>query len=568
MKYVQPYGVSDQDSPYINGDPSIGRQGSIPPAAAFEHPMREIVNVITKNKIAPDAADLGQLLKAVRSQRVNYVQDTGSVNTLSVALDPPLDAYTVGLPLKVQIRETCTGGSTIDAGAGRVPVKLMNGGSTGAGDLPAGGICELVYDGAAFQLVNFFGLGGVDQGDIVEFLIKIPYTVDVSSTPNIVQANFSPAINVLPTAGDAVLVKQINTNTGSSILRVNALGVDFPIKANGGGLAGLIQGDMQAGDVVLYVFDGTNWWIQPNPLISADTTINVPAQYSSVENALLAIRRKIIAQNAMVTVLLAGAPAGQAPIQYPPFVINHGNADRITVRGTLKSPGVLSSGNFAQTGNTPAARTADSANNIAMLRNKYGTEIVMPATDGFGITSVAGSGRPTVADMLVTGPNYWSGAGIGKWNGCSGRDVNYSNVSCWGLDIGFYAGAGTLILQNCFACGCFRNGFQATGGAKLAFNQSGTFGNVYGASVNQNSVITTFQSWVNYNGSNGVSVFDFAEFTLHSSQAQGNGGFDISVGGVSYLIALNSRSYGGWGTSSPAPGYMNAYGGLFVEDGL
>ena len=35
MKYVQPYGIADEDAPYINGDPSQGRMGSIPPAAAF-----------------------------------------------------------------------------------------------------------------------------------------------------------------------------------------------------------------------------------------------------------------------------------------------------------------------------------------------------------------------------------------------------------------------------------------------------------------------------------------------------------------------------------------------------
>ena len=172
MRYVQPYGISDTDAPYINGDPSLGRQGSIPPAAAFEHPMREIITVIDKNKFAPDAADLGQMLKATRSQRANYVEDTGSANNLSVALDPPLGAYTIGLPLKVKVRETTTGGSTIDAGAGRVPIKLMNGASTGAGDLPQGGICELVYDGAAFQLVNFFGLGGEPGGPTTNTLIK------------------------------------------------------------------------------------------------------------------------------------------------------------------------------------------------------------------------------------------------------------------------------------------------------------------------------------------------------------------------------------------------------------
>ena len=91
MLYVQPYGVSDPDAAYINGNPSTGVQGSIPPAAAFEHPMREIVAVITKNLLTPSGTDLTQLFKATRSQRGNYAQDTGSVNAISVAYRPAAD---------------------------------------------------------------------------------------------------------------------------------------------------------------------------------------------------------------------------------------------------------------------------------------------------------------------------------------------------------------------------------------------------------------------------------------------------------------------------------------------
>lgn len=534
--------------------------------------MREIVYVIDKNKFAPDAADLGQMLKAIRSQRVNYVEDTGSVNTLSVALDPPLGAYTIGLPLKVKVRETSTGGSTIDAGPGRVQIKLMNGASTGAGDLRQGGICELVYDGAAFQLVNFFGLGGEPGGPTTETLIKIPYTVDSSPTVNIIQATFAPGVvTAPPAAGDPFLVKMPvgrgHTITGSAILRINTYPTDYPIRSNGGGDVGCLQGDIQDGDVVLFLFDGTKFWIQPNPLISADTTIKVPEQYTTVENALLAIRRKTIAQNAMVTILLAGAAAGSPPLVYAPFTINHGNADRITVRGTLKTQGVLTSGNFAQTGNSVAARTADSANNITMLRDKYGTEIHQPAVSGFAITSVAGSGRPMVADLLVTGPNYWSLEGIGKWNGVTGRDISCSNVTCWGLDIGFYGG-GDLFLYNCFACGCFRNGFQITAGGMLSASQCGSFGNYYGASCNQSSFLGWDQGWINYNATSGALVTDHAELTVRQSQERGNGTFDLQVGTVSVLVALMSNSYGGYGTSSPIAGYLSASGGMLVADGL
>jgi hypothetical protein len=77
MLYNQPYGISDPDAPYINGNPSTGTMGSIPPAWAVEHDQREIVNVIKfaadmgyydfMNMICqqPSSADLQQLLKAI-----------------------------------------------------------------------------------------------------------------------------------------------------------------------------------------------------------------------------------------------------------------------------------------------------------------------------------------------------------------------------------------------------------------------------------------------------------------------------------------------------------------------
>src|SRR5215831_12012706 len=108
MRYVPPFGTPD-DSPYINGDPSIARQGSIPPAEAFEHPMRELVAVITNSFMTPSSSDLEQVSEAVRSQRMNYAADTGSVNTLSVAYDPPITSYTIGLPLHVRVLNTNTG---------------------------------------------------------------------------------------------------------------------------------------------------------------------------------------------------------------------------------------------------------------------------------------------------------------------------------------------------------------------------------------------------------------------------------------------------------------------------
>lgn len=77
MQYNQPYGISDPEAIYVNGNPSTGTMGSIPPASSVEYDQREIVAVIKYafdrglidfNGIpcaSPSNSDLTQLLKAI-----------------------------------------------------------------------------------------------------------------------------------------------------------------------------------------------------------------------------------------------------------------------------------------------------------------------------------------------------------------------------------------------------------------------------------------------------------------------------------------------------------------------
>jgi hypothetical protein len=77
MKYQPPFdpgfpgpsdGIynSDPDASYVNGNPATGMEGSIPPAEIFEHPSREIVEVINWSGQMPDHTDLEQLRKALQ----------------------------------------------------------------------------------------------------------------------------------------------------------------------------------------------------------------------------------------------------------------------------------------------------------------------------------------------------------------------------------------------------------------------------------------------------------------------------------------------------------------------
>lgn len=85
MKYQPPFdpalldpidGIhnTDAEAPYVNGDPRIGRQGSIPPAASFEHHMRELVHLITYSQQTPSHTDLEQVRKAIKWMIDNLVE--------------------------------------------------------------------------------------------------------------------------------------------------------------------------------------------------------------------------------------------------------------------------------------------------------------------------------------------------------------------------------------------------------------------------------------------------------------------------------------------------------------
>jgi len=65
MIYNQPVGGTSND-PYVTGVPGV-TPGSIPPAAAIEHPQREILAVIEGAGLTPSAADLTQLRQAIQS---------------------------------------------------------------------------------------------------------------------------------------------------------------------------------------------------------------------------------------------------------------------------------------------------------------------------------------------------------------------------------------------------------------------------------------------------------------------------------------------------------------------
>ena len=161
MKYQQPFGISDPDAAYVNGWVKDGIDGSIPPALAFEQPMRELVAMITNGGFTPSNTDLDQVPKGIRSGLYNYLVDTGPTNAMVVTPSLPLEAYNEGLPVRVKVGHTNTGPTTLNvSGLGPVLVVKANGSTLSAGDLAGGQVLDVIYDGVNFQISNFMAVTG------------------------------------------------------------------------------------------------------------------------------------------------------------------------------------------------------------------------------------------------------------------------------------------------------------------------------------------------------------------------------------------------------------------------
>jgi len=256
VKYVPPYGVTaNPDASYVNGDPSIGRQGSIPPAAVFENPQREIVNLIADSTQTPTDVDLHQTTRAVRDGKLNFCVDSGPLNQLQVVMPgPPIQAYTAGLSLNVLVAHTNTGATRIVVGTlNPTSVKRRDGSELQANDLLAGMVANLICDGTYFQLINDGGSGG-GGGDTNIVNIDIPYVRDTGTANHLIGLYSPPLVDLRE--GRTVEIKLAHNITGATDFTPNNFPVHSVVHPDG---SPLTSGDGVIGQTFLLIFDGVNW---------------------------------------------------------------------------------------------------------------------------------------------------------------------------------------------------------------------------------------------------------------------------------------------------------------------
>jgi hypothetical protein len=84
---------------------------------------------------------------------LDYAPDTGAANAYAIALVPALTGYITGMPLWFKAAHANTGAATLAINAlGPVAIKKSGASALVAGDIVAGQMVCLVYDGANFQM--------------------------------------------------------------------------------------------------------------------------------------------------------------------------------------------------------------------------------------------------------------------------------------------------------------------------------------------------------------------------------------------------------------------------------
>ncbi|MCE5220052.1 MAG: hypothetical protein LLF98_01990 [Clostridium sp.] len=95
-----------------------------------------------------------QPIKYIRDRNINYAPDTGIADAYVVTLNPIPTSYVEGMNFLVKITNQNTGASTINVNSlGTKTIVKSVDAALASGDLLAGQIVMLCYNGTSFQLI-------------------------------------------------------------------------------------------------------------------------------------------------------------------------------------------------------------------------------------------------------------------------------------------------------------------------------------------------------------------------------------------------------------------------------
>jgi hypothetical protein len=232
MQYNAPYDQvgSNPNASYLDGNPGIGQQGSIIPAAAMEYPQREIVAAISDNGFTPDNGDLEQLSKAIQYDLVNWVADTGTVNNIVINPAPAPATLKAGLKFYVLVKNTCVGqmaSATVQAGG--------SGGTNGT------------------QTVTVVG----GTGTAAQFSVTVSggAITAVLSVVNPGAYTVLPSLSAVAVTGAGLTGATLNLTQANLTVNCNAVTKNL-VSTN---LSAISPGFVSANGIAVIIYDGTQW---------------------------------------------------------------------------------------------------------------------------------------------------------------------------------------------------------------------------------------------------------------------------------------------------------------------
>lgn len=149
--------AGDQDDWYQDCTSPEARDGTEFKSAWLNGILANLRGLVTKSGQAKTNLDDALLARAVRSQRLNYATTVGgTANGLTITLDPPVAALAdlVGVPLclKIATTNTAIAPTLVVDGLTAAPIVRRDGTQTQIGDLLAGVVMQVRYDGTSFRM--------------------------------------------------------------------------------------------------------------------------------------------------------------------------------------------------------------------------------------------------------------------------------------------------------------------------------------------------------------------------------------------------------------------------------
>ena len=191
-----------------------------------------------------------------QKQAGNWVTDTGSANAYVATLSPAALSYTAGLTVRLLVANANSTAATLNVNAlGTKAIQKPTASGPAAltgGELVAGQIAELVYDGTEFQLISVYTATSVSNSRLNA------WGGTAGGSANAITLTDSPVLSGYA-AGQQISFIAAHNNTGATTVNADGLGTKNIFKLTSSGPVALTGSEIITNNLVVLTYDGTEF---------------------------------------------------------------------------------------------------------------------------------------------------------------------------------------------------------------------------------------------------------------------------------------------------------------------